>query len=287
MILKIIIIICVLVLIGGIIYAIYYIATLPTINEIEYREILIDAKDGNKPIITNFSIYGNGSLLLNSITRDDSYVKVKIPLGYNLNIYPTHQNYYSKREVIGRSKHTILLEKIGNITITQNNKLSEGNSVILNLTTDSINKNIGACVRWSNNIIDVNTSYLPYKFLNNKFDCESEGHVWMNETTDCSLSCKMGFVEANVTPAKCSVSYINLLPPERLKGKVDRCFYFNTDLTNNNIFKLSLIYKSYTITQDDYINIYVIDSDYRENKLVFEDANKNDIGGKDYLYIIK
>jgi len=280
-------------IIGFIAIAIYVTLNQPIIEEISYRSVLIDAKDKltGEIMITNFTITGNNTILKEATTRDDSYVKVDIPSNYNiLKITPNHKDYYWDDFTISGNKHSILLDKIGNISINHTGELKGGyGNIILDLSTDNINKEISACLRWSNNVVEVTNEYYPkVRELRTKLDCEYEGYIWNDAEVNCNFWCRRGLSEPNTTIGYCDVDFLDVLPPERLKNDIDRCYYIKRNIEKGLPFKITFNYKAYMLIEDsDFIKVYIIDSDLRNGKMVFEDINKQDVGTEDLVYEIR
>jgi len=285
---KLIFVVIFLLVIGDIFYGLYKVMSDEEENKVDivYREILLDAKDRStgEVLVANFSIYNGSQLLQSDITRTDSFVQANIPLQYTnvLDIKSSVDGYYISLETIAGNKHTILLDKMGNIfvshTVNLNNTESE---VILNISTNSVIKDISICVRWSSNIISVyNDAYSEVKKLRTKLDCEHEGFQWIPQKIE-----KYWFKPDNIFLAHCNVLYIDLLPPYRLLGKVDKCYYISQTITKDVPFQIIFNYKSYSAV-DNSVKFYILDSELNNaNKYVIEDINGKDVGLVDFLYI--
>lgn len=264
----------------------------PVVNEIVYRDILVNAIDHEtqKPIIVNFTILGNGTFLAGGETRTDSLVKVSVPSNYPVvYISPDHPDYYHDTFLVSGNKHILDISKIGDISVSHSGDIHKGSGTInLNITTNRENREISACFRWSTNILEVTHSFYPLvKELNTKLDCQYEGYVWIEPIEDCGFFCKIGISDPNITEGKCNVESVNILPPSRLNGKVDRCYYIKQALKKDLPFQLTIHYRAYDVNDNDFITVYILDSDLRNGKYVFEDANGKDVGAEDILYTIR
>jgi len=81
-------------------------------------------------------------------------------------------------------------------------------------------------------------------------------------------------------------NYEQTQPPNRLKGKVDRCYTTNLNLLNGEELNISLNYISFGVVDSrDFINITFIDKDYINNEWVYEYNNEN-VGSKDINFYI-
>lgn len=272
-------------------------------EEPEFREILIKAidKKTNKPLIVNYTVIGNGTVVATGSTREDSYVKVKVPMYIVITVYPLHSDYYSDKTVIIGPDYLMEMYKIGNISIEYEGNLNQTNGR-LNLNI-SVNESIGGdlapesvrkaavCVRWSGNIIEVtNNQYQEAWILRIEEDCKSFNLQWFEAKTKCGIWCKIGLSEPNVTAAHCEQQYISILPPSWLQGKVDSCWATNWDVVEREPpLNFILNYEAYeTINEDDFINLYIVDAGRipELDGLYRYEWNGKNVGADDFLFVI-
>jgi len=287
---KLIFVIVFLLIIGAIFYGISKSMSDDEENEIDiiYREILLDAKDREtgELLVANFSVYNKTQLLASSVTRTDSFVQLNIPLQYIdvLDIKSSVDDYYISKETIAGNKHTILLDRMGNIFVNHTGSLNNtSGTIILNISTYSIIQGISICARWSWNKIDITSDlYSEVKKLNTQLDCEYLGFQWIPQKIE-----KHWFKSDNITLAHCNIDFVDILLPSRLIGQVDKCYHINRDITKDISFQVSFNYKSYSNNNNE-IKFYILDSELdASNKMVFEDLNRRDVGVRDYIYILE
>ena len=250
------------------------------------REILLDAKDNaNEEVISvNYSLY-NGTILIKSgVTRTDSLVQTNIPDKYvNVNIKGQAEGYYDSISDSILNKHTITMEKIGNIFVNHTGDLNKSQGEItLNISTDSIVKEISICVRWTGNMLEVtHPFYSKVRELRTQLDCEYEGYTWTPRKVE-----KKWFKKDKIVDGFCNIDAIETLPPHRLNQLVDSCYLIEQTITKDIPFQVSFDYRSYS-NEENEIKFYVIDSELNaQNRFMFEDGNKNDVGALDYVYQI-
>jgi len=283
-----------IILIGGgiAIYIIYFKSNNQTQQPIS-KDVLVEAIDGytKQKISINFTVIYNETIIGHDVTRNDSYTKISLPSNINnFQYFISSPIYYTDMDLLGGNKVTITAWKIGNISVQQIGRLNESNHILLNLTSNYNNREISICVRWSDNIINVfNDNYKQIRELSNQLDCIEAGYIWFPENIDCGFWCKMGFKDKIISSQHCSSTNITKLPPHRLVGKIDRCFYIKKDITNTQSLLIDLFHKSYsTLNNNDFIRVYIIDSNNNfKNVYVFEDENGNDVGAKDIEFVIK
>lgn len=286
-------IIFILLIAGGLLFFLFKVYKTNTESEnLQLKEILIKAidNDGNQ-VEANFSLWTNHSQQVFS-TRNDSYTKIKVPVIDEL-ITLTSLNpgvYYSDIQNFSTKTIEFRLRKIGNLSIySEYGNISSGiGSINLTLISDYTVQNIGLCLRWSVNVIEANLNdYFTMRNLTNQLDCINEGYVWINETTECNILCKLNFENAKISPAHCSNTIINKLPPKRLNDKIDKCYYIEKTIDKQHPLNLVFSYKAYNNTNEyDFIRFYVLDSEIQGNRYVFEDISGNDIGAKDFEFNI-
>jgi len=256
--------------------------------------IYVDAIDRTtrKHLITNFTAVANDTILITSSTRNDSLIEINVTDYGIIDFFPQHPEYYSdKRVLVGGNRITLELSKIGNMTVSHEGTLDKTRGKIkLSISTDISNRQLSLCTRWSQNIIDVTSEeYKQIFMINNQLDCEYLGHNWIEEIRECGFWCNLGFKDANVTPARCEVGSVDLLPPTRLEGKVDRCYFIKKTIKRDKPLVVELDYRAYsTLNEDDFIKFFVLDSDKGLDGLYqFENSEGKDVGAKDFVYIIR
>jgi hypothetical protein len=172
------------------------------------------------------------------------------------------------------SKVVLSLYKIGKLSINNSGKLINGdNTIILNVSTkDSFNK-LEVCVSWTSGILSLNSE--P------QLICKSN---WVNISG--VYSCEG--VEENCDSVNGLICYPTQKEiPSRLKGKVDKCFYYGNNLMNSN----TLIYfnvKANNLNSLDEIKFTIMDNEifYSDGFKYFSELNGN-VGADDFIYEVK
>lgn len=287
--------IAVLIIAGLVIIGFYIIKNMkPKIEEPpKTKEILVDAIDerNNKRIISNFTVTGNDTVIYQGITLNNSYQKIIVPDIYKMyGFYLISDKYYSDFAGLIGNRINIEAHPIGNLSVNHTGNLTAGEGeLIINVTTDYNNRELSFCLDWSTNVIKVeNTKYQQVRNLFTELECLESGKTWIPEKEDCDTWCKIKLKEKNVTLAHCETNYTKTLPPQRLLGKVNICYYVKRTITKDEGLIFTLKYKAYqTLRDTDYIKLYIIDSNNNLKGIyTFEDENFKDTGAKDFVYMI-
>lgn len=279
------------------ILVVYVIYSDDSANDIlDTRDILVRATDvvTQKPLEINFTLMSNNTKLLEGTTRLDSYETFRISADiYDssvLDFFITDPEYYTDKQALIGDKLNIDVFPIGHMTVVHSGELTQAEEEIkVFVNTDYMNRQLSFCVKWSTNIIEVwNTEYSEVLLLDNEFLCVTNNKEWIEETIECSFSCKLGLSIENITAAHCDINYLDVLPPERLKTKVDRCYYAKKSISVEEPFSFTLLYKNYiTLNERDWIKVYILDSNNDiYDTFKFEDSQYRDWGAPDIEYVI-
>ena len=255
---------------------------------------MIEARDfqTNELIISDFSIYdkNNNMFIASGVTRVDSFVEIQSPLHFtNLSIISTSPNHYCEKEYLLSNTHIIKLKQIGNISVSHSGYLNKTSGDInLNISSTGFNNGISICLRWSNNIKEVSHSYFPMvKNLDTKLDCEYVGYHWINRVEDCGWLCKIKLKKPIIVNGSCAIDHLDLLPPKRLNNLVDRCYYVEKNIDFKAPYQVVLHFRGYLSSNENYVDLYVLDSVFDGVKSVYEGVNGEDVGALDYVYRIQ
>jgi len=215
-------------------------------KEIKLSSFYVKAYDAvtNKLIETDFLVVSNNTIQAKGRTNIHGWEEVKIREDlrekYNIYVLNYGSGYYVNR-FLTTDKYAILsLYKIysPNITLVSFNETN----ILLNLTLDKGQyRQIGFCLKWSGNILDVSSN-----------------------------------------------NFSLILPPKRLEGKVEKCYYTYYTLIPNASLPILLSYKLIDkLGEYDEIEVIFFDSDRNYlNQYTIEGENGEDVGGEDIRFLI-
>lgn len=238
----------------------YYYYETPLTNDFPEYKFFITFKDidTKETISTDFVLIHDDSIIYTGKTTS-SIEEVKVYGNYSTNqfrIMNFGNNYYTTNyHILSAGTKELELHKIGNVSAKFDFGLNNEYKNIT-LTSNLYYRDLGYCVRWSKNILEVNDLKSPLLILDNCND------------NSCSLGSST---------------------PLRLKLKVDKCWYPQEYIDKNINYTIEFEIKNInSIDENDYLELYVFDSDRSLlNKQIIEDVNGKDVGGSDYKFVIK
>lgn len=215
--------------------------------------------DTNRQTVTDYNIYVNNTLYHSGTSTPYDFIREQLPrnssifiVNHNRNNQTYYLNKFSYSDTFGQTSNTrveIPLQKYGNLTLNQDGKLGADNPVNLNVLANGEARYLILCVRWSSDIITV------------------------NPIADKSVNSTYEFTAI----------------PQRLYNKVDHCYDLKMSLTDKGL-SIPISYKVFgSITDKDYINVYIIDKEYTDDTLTtlsFETTNGSDVAIKDVEFIM-
>jgi len=231
------------------------------------------------------------SVYLSGETKSSGYVKYDLPKDHMWNFFVVADNYYTTHGYVmqyaDNMTRDIPLYKIGNIKVEKEGDFHAGKGEInINISTDKSLRGLNFCLAWGTNTIKVDLPFVEFKNITDKQTCLDYGE-WKEDVYKCDMLCKIGLKKpVLISKAHCENSKFQI--PKRLQGKVDKCYSTGLSLYKSSM-QFALKYENFdSITDEDYIKLIIIDSDKNiYNKYVSEDESGNDIGAKDFVYIIK
>lgn len=153
-----IIVVLFLVIVGVIIFSYFRYEKPQEKNEVYLIPLSIFARDGDKLIRTNFSVFSNGFFLGSGLTNQYDATLYKVPFNTSITVMNTNlptQTYYRQRVDFLTDKNEttrvdLVLTKVGNLTVT-----SQTNNFKMNTTvsSDGYFKNMVICIDWSIHVI--------------------------------------------------------------------------------------------------------------------------------------
>lgn len=248
----------VIVIIISIFFVIYFTYEKPVqdeTSEMNFRNISIRVEYNGSQISTGLVVLLDESTVPYKIleTMTNNFILVKIPTNRTFKIY----NYNLENQTFYTSKY-------------ENRDLSTG-PVRVDLI---VNKNKNLTISHNGNLI-------------------TEDRVFLNVVPDGQLE----FVTYCVRWSENIIS-VNMIgvenrdAPNRLKNKVDRCFYTKQPI--NSATSILFTYKKFSgINSNDYIEVYILDGDIDYNirnvdkGYIIEDSEFHDVGQLDYYYKIQ
>jgi hypothetical protein len=249
-----------LLLLGGIFATVYFFYEKPTQDsgKTEYYNITIRTfdRDSNKQISTGIYITLDEStnIYYNGSTLKDGYSFVQIPKNRTFTIF--------------------------------NHNLEEQNNYINYIKNDDLTKDIIRFDMPIYNISGIELQTLGSLGVDNPIFIKIDSNGTFTNMHFC-FSWSPRIIKVFINNSE------ELPIPKRLEKKVSRCFKTENKLDHNYVVIPIQYTKFGTITEMDYINVYVLDSDivYQDRTSLttpkVSDLSGNDVGGKDILYIIK
>ena len=184
--------------------------------------------------------------------------------------------------------------KKGNITINSPDKIQKDAEQILRLNISSRNGSLSRltiCTWHSIGIIKLVKPEITIhcnRWLNYTFDIEGNQVNLTNNIYWCEPENRIEQCAKVINKKECVIP--NIIPPSRLKDKVDYCYYTGTSIIDSDYIAEYNLETMPFINQNDYINFYIVDmeeiklgSDYPVRT---EDSSGNDVGIKDILYVL-
>src|SRR6056297_2729579 len=163
---------------GGIIGYLYFFKELPEQEKAEKKVYAnIFAYENGIKTQTDYKIFVGNKEYANGTTSNIGGVREQVPINRTIEIYNYNQedqNYYIDKIKFKSSPEEenrrvdLELEKAGIFNITSFENLSNGQFADLELTTDKLLKNIGLCMKRSNNILYsqiINSEFLKLKVV--------------------------------------------------------------------------------------------------------------------------
>lgn len=265
----------------------------PNVEAEKTYDVYVSAIDflTKEQIAVNFSVISNNTKIFSGITNARGLEVIKISEKDKiLNFFIRDENYYAIKNVLIGSEIKLDAHRIGNLKAFHSGKLNSTNrNITIFLDTDYLNLQLASCIDYSNNIKDVKILNKEESIILDTFEkCEGYNKNWIEETSECTFGCKLGFKNANITSAHCEVSSLDELPPTFLNNKnIKKCYYLES-VKNDTQLKFDLLYDAYeSLDVDDYIRLYIIDSDNSDLGVYkFEDENGKDWAAKTLEYEI-
>lgn len=257
------------------------------------RSMLIKAVDfyTDEQIAVPFVAIINDTIIARATTRNDSLITINVPItGELIEFYVQDPGYYTDmKAVVGGTDYTIVAMPVSNISLSYyGNITGKQGDINVSIQTEGITREVSFCVRWSRNIIEVEAPFPTIMKINDKLSCEDSGYTWNPEVVECeTIACKLGWKEAKITPANCSVSQYTPLPPSRLE-RIDRCFLSKKTIMKEDPLDFTLSYRGYETDGQDYIEVIVMDSNKNlQGHYVIEGEQGEDVGIPDKAFMIR
>ncbi len=235
-----------------------------------------DAKTEEK-IKANFIIVVNKTIVAEGTTNLKGLEEITIPVieNQNIHILGFSDDYYVQMSVCIGNPCSVDLYKKGVVELINVDVDEEKINLTIKAKMGQV-RQLGFAIGWSYSFFKVwNNDYLEGEYMDTKEKCENYGLTW---------------TKINETYSNCTLEYINVFP-SRLKDSVDISYYTLHTLAEDENMTITL---SYSITptvqeigKDDNLEIIFYDSDRNaKNKYGVEDMEGNDIGGKDYRFVL-
>lgn len=251
--------------IGAAVVAIYFLYEKPVQEkEPEYYNVSIRTYEDTtgRQVASGYVIVLDDSSILyaNGTTLNQGYVLAKVPKNHTFVVFNSNianQSYYTLRGFYGSSMLPVdsfrvdfPLTSQGTVAISHDGILGIDSVIHVTLDVTGEFRYPSICLQWSSKIISV------------------------------------------TIPDKDEM----LTLPKRLEGKVVKCYSLKSTLKDDHVIIPIQYIKYGTLDESDFIQIYVLDGDIRYYSInpldgyksyILEDTQGNDVGQKDYLYVVK
>lgn len=260
----------------------------------------IDSKS-KENIEINYSLESNNTIISTGSLFD--WTEFKVDSSQNYKLYCWNKDYYVKeinKEItfdeknLNSSKIICEAEKIGKIEVSHSGDLNnEINLINLSISTEDKLQKLEICESHTSGILSVNLDEFKCEFGSWKNWTEinytiNEPIILPNNSYMCGIDWETKCEKVN--SVLCFIEQAEI--PNRLKNKVDKCFYIGKNLLNNSI-NISFKIETFNKNNKDFVEFYIIDSDkkYINNEWIFvNEINENnqyfDVGAETFIYKI-
>lgn len=281
---KIVIIVVLILIVAGI--SIYFIATtkFPESEELPQNNFTVKLfdKDTEKGIDGQIFLVNEK---LTYIIKKDFISAFNVSNVSNYTVFASAKGYYSEQINFLNNKNSLIeinLQKIGTIKFDQIGNITN-DSIRLFLTAQNGNiNNLGYCWGSSNNVINVHemnefdtcSQWLNYSFYDGNYNYSyypsGEYRCPYSPSTVNQEDYRDKFTQCDyIEGIKCYHKSAEI--PEVLKNKVIYCSNSIKNIEKNNTLDLNLIIKTSNPTDEDFIDLYFYDKDFKviNNQIVY------------------